>query len=300
MRIVIGGASGLIGRALVASLRDRGDQVTRLVRRPASAPDEVRWLDGEPLDPGVVAGADAVIGLNGASIGRIPWTRGYRSRLLWSRLTPTRTLARAAEALPSSERPLLVSGSAVGFYGSAPGEVLTEASPAGRSFLALLCAEWEAATRPAGERVAVLRTAPVVHPDGVLKPLMALTRAGLAGPLGSGRQAWPWISLEDEVAAILHVIDRGLTGPVNLAGPTRATADDLGFALAVRMNRPYVVRAPATALRAALGPAFADGLLLADAHVVPEALTASGFAFRHRTVEEAVAAAVPARPESGG
>jgi uncharacterized protein (TIGR01777 family) len=295
MHIVIGGASGLIGRALVASLRERGDRVTRLVRREPAAADEVRWLDGARLDPAVIAGADAVVGLNGASIGRIPWTRGYRSRLLWSRLTPTRTLARAIEALPADERPLFVSASGVGFYGSAPGEVLTEASPAGRSFLARLCVAWEDAARMAGARVALVRTAPVVHPEGVLKPLIALARAGLAGPLGSGRQAWPWISLDDEVAAIRHIIDNGLTGPVNLTGPTRATADDLGFAVAVRLNRPYVVRAPAFALRAALGPAFADGLLLADAHVVPEVLSSSGFAFRHRTVEQAVAAAVPAR-----
>ena len=294
MHIVVGGASGLIGRALVASLRARGDRVTRLVRHPAAGSDEVRWLDGSALDPDVVAAADAVVGLNGASIGRLPWTRAYRSTLLWSRLSPTRTLARAVEALPAAERPLLVSASGVGFYGSRPGLRVTEATGPGSGFLARLCVEWEAAARIAGDRVALLRTSPVVHPEGVLEPLIALTRAGLAGPIGSGTQVWPWISLDDEVAAILHVIDQGMTGPVNLTGPTRATANDLGFAVAMRLQKPYLVPAPAFALRAALGTPFADGLLLADTLVEPEALTASGFAFEHTTVEQAVAAAIPA------
>ncbi|GGH46422.1 TIGR01777 family oxidoreductase [Microbacterium album] len=291
--IVVAGSSGLIGQALVSRLRASGDRVTRLVRRDPASPDEMRWLDGAPLDPRLLAEADAVVGLGGESIGRLPWSRRYRSRLLWSRLTPTRAVARAIERLEPHERPLFVSASAVGFYGSAPGAVLDESSPAGESFLAALCVEWEHAARIAGDRVALLRTAPVVHPEGVLRPLIALTRAGLAGPLGSGTQAWPWISLDDAVSAILHVIDKGLTGPVNLAGPVRAAANDLGFALAVRLNRPYLLRAPAPALRAVLGRPFADGVLLGDAHVVPQALLSSGFTFRHPTVEQAVAHAVP-------
>ena len=143
-------------------------------------------------------------------------------------------------------------------------------------------------------RVALLRTAPVVHAEGVLKPLLMLTRFGLSGPIGRGTQVWPWISLDDEVRAIRHVIDSDLDGPVNLTGPTRATANDLGFALARRMNRPFLLRAPAWGLRLALGPDAADALLLSDMNVVPERLEASGFAFRHPTVEDAVAAAVPA------
>lgn len=292
MHVVIGGASGLIGRALVASLRERGDRVTRLVRREPVAPDEVRWLDGAPLDPAVVAGVDAVVGLNGASIARLPWTRSYRSELLWSRITPTRALARAVEALPAAERPLLLAASATGFYGS--GQDLTEQARPGSTFLASLCVEWEHAARIAGERVALLRTAPILHPEAVLKPLIALTRAGVSGPLGTGTQSWPWISLDDEIAAILHVLDNRLTGPVNLTGPARATANDTGFALARRLNRPYLLRAPAWAMRTALGDDFADAVLLTDAHVVPVALTASGFTFRHRTAEDAIEAAVSA------
>lgn len=295
-RVVVGGASGLIGRALVGSLRADGVEVTTLVRRAPQRAGEVEWLTGaEALDPDVLAGADAVVGLNGASIGRFPWTPRYRSTLLWSRITPTRALARAVRAL-GADAPAFVSASAVGWYGSAPGRTLTEDDPRGDSFLADLCGEWEAAAQAAGDRarVATLRTAPIVHRDGVLKPLLTLTKLGVSGPIGRGTQVWPWISLDDEVRAIRHVIDAGLTGPVNLTGPTRATANDLGFALAVRMNRPFVVRAPAWGLRLALGADATDALLTSDAHVVPAALEASGFSFRHPTVADAVAAAVPA------
>lgn len=294
-RVVVAGASGLIGRHLAASLRADGVTVTRLVRHPAQEPDEVEWLtDDRPLDPAVLDGADAVVGLNGASIGRMPWTRRYRSTLLWSRITPTRTLADAIRRLGEGA-PAFLSASAVGYYGTAPGRRLTEQSPRGDTFLADLCGEWERAARRAGDRARVvhLRTAPVVHPQGVLAPMMLLTRLGLAGPIGGGTQVWPWISLEDEVRAIRHVMDADIDGPVNLAGPARATANDLGFALAVRMNRPYLLRAPRWALRLALGADAADAVLLADAHVVPRVLESHGFAFRHPSVEAAITAAVP-------
>ncbi|WP_109211864.1 MULTISPECIES: TIGR01777 family oxidoreductase [Microbacterium] len=294
-RIVVAGASGLIGGALVDSLRADGVEVTTLVRRPPEAPHEVEWLtSGEPLDPAVLEGAEAVVGLNGASIGRFPWTPSYKNTLLWSRVTPTRALARAVRAL-GTDAPHLVSASAVGYYGSAPGARLSEDVPRGESFLADLCGEWEAAAFGAGTdaAVSVLRTAPVVHAEGVLGPLMLLTRLGVSGPIGRGTQVWPWISLDDEVRAIRHVIDARLTGPVNLSEPTRATANDLGFALAVRMNRPFLLRAPVWGMKLVLGADATEAILTSDAHVVPDALSASGFDFRHRTVEDAVAAAVP-------
>ncbi|WP_438353311.1 TIGR01777 family oxidoreductase [Microbacterium sp. CJ88] len=293
-RVVVAGASGLIGRALVASLRADGIAVTTLVRRAPETADEVEWLaDDTPLDPDVLVGARAVVGLNGASIGRFPWTPRYKSTLLWSRITPTRALARAVRAM-GTDAPQLVSASAVGYYGSAPGARLTETSPRGETFLADVCGEWETAALAAGDdaRVALLRTAPVVHRDGVLKPLMLLTRLGVSGPIGSGRQVWPWISLDDEVRAIRHVIDAGLSGPVNLTGRDRATANDLGFALAVRMNRPYVVRAPVWGMRLALGGDATEALLTTDADVAPDVLGASGFEWRHPTVESAVDAAL--------
>ncbi len=295
-RVVIAGASGLIGSALVDSLRGDGVEVTSLVRHAPSAPHERQWLqDAAPLDPDLIAGADAVVCLNGASIGRFPWTPSYKSTLLWSRVTPTRTLAAAVRAL-GDDAPALVNASATGFYGSQPRVELTEASPRGSGLLADICVEWESAARDAGDkaRVALLRTAPVVHEQGVLKPLLLLTKLGISGPIGRGTQVWPWISLDDEVRAIRHVIDSDIEGPVNLTGPTRATANDLGFALARRMNRPYVLRAPIWGVKLALGTDATEALLTSDADVRPTGLTGSGFAFRHRTVEDAVASAVPA------
>jgi uncharacterized protein (TIGR01777 family) len=294
-RVVVAGASGLIGGALVDDLRADGVEVTTLVRRPAESPSEVEWLTGpEPLDASVLRDADAVVCLSGASIGHFPWTSSYKNTLLWSRITPTQAIARAVREL-GADAPHFVSASAVGYYGSAPGRRLTEHSERGDSFLADLCGEWESAALAAGDRakVTLLRTAPIVHRDGVLKPLLVLTRLGLSGPIGRGTQVWPWISLEDEVRAIRHVIDHGVTGPVNLCGPIRATANDLGFALAVRMNRPFLVRAPVWGMKLVLGSDATEAILTSDADVVPAVLEESGFVFTHPTVQDAVAAAVP-------
>jgi uncharacterized protein (TIGR01777 family) len=292
-RIVISGASGLIGEALTRSLRSDGIRVVHLVRRPARDGDEIEWLTGGTLDPAVLAAASAVVNLNGASIGRLPWGPRYRQTLLESRVQPTRALADALMQL-GSDAPALLSASAVGYYGDRPGTRLDETAPAGDTFLADVCVKWEreAMRVAAATRVALLRTAPILHPDAVLKPMITLTRLGLGGPLGSGRQVWPWISLDDEVRAIRYVIDSDLHGPVNLAGPHRATAAGIGRALASRMRRPYLIPAPAWALRLGLGRAAADSLLLADADVVPDALTAAGFEFRHPTAPDAIAAAL--------
>ncbi|RWR16107.1 TIGR01777 family protein [Microbacterium enclense] len=295
-RVVLAGASGLIGSALAESLRADDVEVTSLVRHPASGPHEVQWLhDSAPLDPAVLAGADAVVCLNGATIGRFPWTPSYKSQLLWSRITPTRTLAAAIRDL-GDDAPALVNASATGYYGSQPRTVLTETSRRGDGFLADICEEWENAARAAGPRarVALLRTAPIVHERGVLKPLLLLTRLGVSGPIGRGTQVWPWITLEDEVRAIRHVVDSEVDGPVNLTGPTRATANDLGFALARRMNRPYALRAPVWGVKLALGSDATEALLTSDADVRPSVLRDAGFTFLHETVEDAVASAVPA------
>lgn len=293
-RVVISGASGLIGSALAESLRADGVAVTALVRRPPRGPDEVQWSPGESrLPPDALAGADAVVALGGASVGRLPWTPRYRRELVDSRMQTTNTLATAIRAL-GADGPAFVSASAVGYYGSVPGAVLDESSPAGDTFLARLCVDWEDAARRAGEHtgVALLRTAPVIHRQGVLKPMVQLTRFGVAGPLGRGTQIWPWISLTDEVAAIRHIIDQRITGPVNLTGPVSASANEIGRALAERMRRPFWLPVPAWALRLALSSAAADSLLLNDAHVRPAVLEDSGFRFAHRTAVEAVAAAI--------
>ncbi|WP_149085436.1 MULTISPECIES: TIGR01777 family oxidoreductase [Microbacterium] len=292
-RIVISGASGLIGTALATALRADDIEVSTLVRRTPQAEGELEWAPGDAaLDPDVLAGAEAVVALGGASVGRLPWTRGYRRQLVESRLDATNTLTTALRAL-RTDAPALVSASAVGYYGSAPGEILTEHSGPGTTFLADLTVRWETAARRAEDhtRVALLRTAPVIHRRGVLRPMITLTRLGVAGPLGSGTQIWPWISLDDEVRAIRHVLDEKLAGPVNLTGPTRASANDIGRALAERMHRPFWLPAPRWALRLALGDA-AESLLLPDADVRPEVLQRSGFRFTHATAAEAVAAAL--------
>lgn len=292
-RVVVSGASGLIGRALIDSLVADGYAVTRLVRHPAQGPDEVTWSPGEkPLDPQVLAGAEAVVNFNGATIGRFPWTASYKKQLVWSRLRPTQTLARALREL-GEDAPLFVSSSASGYYPpDGHGRTFDETGPRGDAFLSELCGEWEAAAVASGARTALLRTAPVVHRDGVLKPLLLLTKLGLSGPLGRGTQVWPWISLDDEIRGIRHIMDHSITGPVNLTGPERATANDLGFALARRLNRPYLLRAPLWAIRLVLGKDAVDALLATDSHVVPALLLESGFQFHHPTVEDAVAAAV--------
>lgn len=312
-RVVIAGASGLIGRALVASLVGDGIPVVRLVRRrpdadgpgPAAGSgepaaddaelvDDRPWTPGEPLDPAVVDGASSVVCLNGASLGRFPWTARYKRELVWSRLTPTQTLAAAVRAAGGS--PTFVGASAVGYYPTDGAGELTERSPRGETFLADLCGEWETAARGAGPaaRVVHLRTAPITHPGGVLAPLVLLTRLGLSGPIGRGTQAWPWIGLDDEIRAIRHVMAADVDGPVNLSGPTRATANDLGFAVARRLNRPYLLRAPEWGMRLVLGRDATEAILTSDMHVVPAVLQASGFEFTHPTVEDAVAAALPA------
>lgn len=297
-RIVLAGASGLIGRALATALRQRGADLRLLVRREPTNRGELRWhAGGEPPSRDVLdalAGADALISLGGASVGRLPWTRSYKRELRDSRLDTTRALATALRELGGDAPATWLSASAVGYYGSQPGERLTEVSSAGDTFLAKLCVEWEAAALEAADlsRIVLLRTAPVIHPEGVLKPMIALTRLGLGGPLGRGSQGWPWISLDDEVRGVLHALDHGLAGPVNLTGPAIVTANDVGRALARRLRRPFLIPAPAFALRLALGRDTADSLLLADAAVVPEALQQSGFRFGHATPEEAIRASL--------
>jgi uncharacterized protein (TIGR01777 family) len=293
-RIVIAGASGLIGRALTASLRADGTEVVHLVRRPARGLHEVAWLqDGHPLSPDVLAGADAVVGLNGASIGRLPWTRRYRGVLRESRLRPTSVLATALTEL-GNDAPAFLSASAVGFYGDRGGKTVDESARAGSTFLADLCVEWERCALAAADsaRVVLLRTAPLLHPDAVLKPMIRLTQWGLGGPLGPATQKWPWISLEDEVRAIRHLIAGDQSGPVNLSAPIVATAGDIGRELARRLNRPFLIPAPSWALRLGLGSAAADSLLLSSVEVTPSVLLRTGFSFAHPSAAAAIATAL--------
>ena len=333
MKVLLAGGSGMIGRAVLAVLLERGHEVRLLVREtarktgqtrvqirerpqkrgfsesgtefvPSAAPiadGEVGWnpARGE-LSPEAVAWADAVVSLNGASLTRLPWTKGYRNEILGSRVAATALIAKTIGAARGPEA--WVSASAVGVYGSRPGETLTEDSPRGAGFLADVVATWEEAAAPAADaaRVVLARTGVVLGPDGALAPLVRLARFGLGGRIGSGRQHWPWISLTDEARAIVHLLEAStLSGPVNLVAPTPATAADVTRAVARALNRPHVVSAPAWALRAALGDAARD-LLLADQLVVPTRLAGDGFEFTHADLEEAVAAALRGGRSFGG
>jgi len=297
MRIVIGGASGLIGSALGARLAARGDDVVRLVRRPAQAADEASWDPGAGvLDPAVLRGADAVVNLSGASIARLPWTRAYRREILRSRLTATETIVQALHALHDAGEatPALISGSASGYYGDRPGEVLDERSPRGTGFLSDVVHAWETAAlaAPEGTRVVLARTGLVIdRTDGAIAPLRLLALFGLAGPISGGRQHWAWNSLDDEVGGLIHLIDSDLSGPVNLVGATPATAAGLVRALTTLLHRPYWLPLPLATLMGAPG----RELLGADQQVRPVVLAASGYEFQHPTVTDALAAALGKR-----
>jgi uncharacterized protein (TIGR01777 family) len=289
MRVLLAGSSGMIGSELRAQLAAAEHEVRRLVRREPSSPDEFRWDPAErAVDVGLLEWADAVVNLSGSSLQRLPWTRATKRRILSSRLQATGTLAdgmRRADAPPA----VFVSGSAVGFYGDRPGQELTEAAGKGDGFLADVADAWEAAARlvPAETRVAFARTGVVIGRGGALKPLLPIAKAGLAGPLGSGRQHWPWVSLHDEAAALVHLLGSALDGPVNIAGPAPATEGEVVKALAQAVRRPYGFPVPAFALRLALQDA-AQELLLADQRVVPQKLLDDGFVFRDPTIRDAM------------
>lgn len=285
--VVIAGASGLIGRALVASYEADGIRVIRLVRRPAHSANEHQWRDGTNLNPEVLRGARAVVCLNGASIGSFPWTAKKRIELRQSRVLPRQDLARALHTL-GSDAPLLVHASAVGYYGSSPNGIVSEDAPRGEGFVADLAAATEEATTLTDTPVTHARLGIVLDPDGVLAPLIPLTLLNLAGRIGSGTQSWPWESLPDAVGAIKHIVDHQLTGAVNVVGPSRATANDIGFAVARELNKPFLVPAPAFAMRAVLGAEAADNLLLVDEHVEPARLQQAGYAFVHENAEDAI------------
>ena len=291
MHVIVGGASGYVGTELVHQLGEAGHTIVRLVRREAQGPSESRWnpAAGE-IDQSVIDSADAVVNLSGASLARLPWTAAYKRELLASRVQATSTLAAAisASATPPSS---FLSGSAVGFYGSRPDEDLTESSPRGEGFLADVVEQWEHAAQrvPSGVRVALLRTGIVVGKGGAFGPLELLTKFGLGARLGDKSIRWPWISLHDEAAAIVHLLTSPLSGPVNLVGPTPATSDAITKRLALAMRRPRLFAIPGFAVSAGLGDAGRE-LMLSSQRVLPEKLIADGFGFRDETVEQAIRA----------
>jgi hypothetical protein len=297
MRIAVTGASGLIGGALVPHLRARGHEVLRLVRRTSGAPDEVTWDPmGGTVDVAGLAGVEAVIHLAGAGVGDHRWTPEYKAIIRESRTAGTATLA---TALASMDRPptVLVSGSAIGFYGDTGNTAVDETAPAGSGFLADVVVAWEAAAQPArdaGIRVVHPRTGLVVAGrGGAWAKLWPLVRLGVGGKFGSGRQWWSFISLRDELAALTHLVDHPLDGPVNLTAPNPVTNAEMTKAMGRLLRRPTVLPVPAKAMQMALGEFSSE--VLGSVRVLPTRLLEAGFEFQDPTIDLALAYAWASR-----
>lgn len=295
MHVVVAGASGFLGTALVAHLREQGHEVTRLVRGEATSADASSWDPAAGRIDGTLVGrADAVVNLSGASIARWPRTEKYK-RVLWdSRVDSTTTIVKAI--VQADTGTALLSSSAMGIYGSERGqERLNEDAAQGDGFLADLCRAWEGATTPAreaGHRVVFLRTGLPLHRDGgMLKPLLPAFKAGLGARLGDGRQLMSVLALHDWVRAVTHLLEHDdLSGPFNLSLPEPVTNAAFTDAVGDALSRPTVLVAPRFALRTVLG-ALADDLL-GSVGMVPQSLLDSGFRFEHADLDSTVRAAV--------
>jgi uncharacterized protein (TIGR01777 family) len=292
VKIAITGSSGLIGSVLVPTLRDDGHTVVRLVRRPPAAADEIPWDPAaRELDPDAIAGVDTVINLAGVGIGDKRWTAERKKAVLASRIDATETVSAAIAGAGPRPR-VLLSASAVGWYGDTGDTAVDESGPPGQDFLAQVCRRWEDSTKAAedaGVRVAHLRTGLVCGPGGLLGRLAPLVKLGLGGPLGSGRQWWSWISLADEVGAIRHVLaEESIAGPVNLTGPHPLTNRDFTKVLGRVLHRPVVAPpVPRVALRLVVGE-FADAGIVVGQRVLPRVLQETGYNFLHQTAEQAL------------
>jgi uncharacterized protein len=293
VKVAVTGSSGLIGSALIPALRAEGHEVLRLVRRPAARPDEVAWQpDAGQLDREALAGTEAGVNLAGAGIGDRRWTEAYKRRLVRSRVDSTRTVARAMAEWPGGPR-VLLSASAVGWYGDTGDRTVDETAPAGQGFLAQdVVRPWEDATGPAeeaGMRVVHLRSGIVLSAKGgALGKVLPLFRVGAGPRLGSGRQYVSWIALPDQIAAIrflLHV--NAVHGAVNLTAPNPVTNAEYTKAIARAVHRPAVLTVPSIALRIVLG-GFADEGVLIGQRVLPAVLLRAGFTFRLPTIDAAL------------
>ena len=291
MKIMISGASGLIGTQLVAKLSQGGHEVIRLVRRSPKS-GEIQWSPKSgTLDAAALEGADAVIHLSGAGIGDKRWTTGYRKEILDSRTDTTALLAKTIASL-SRKPSVFLSGSAIGIYGARNDEQLTEVSTHGTGFLADVCEQWEAAAKPAvdaGVRTVYLRTGIVLSPKGgALKKLLPLFKLGVGGKFGNGKQWQSWISIDDEIGAIEYLLTANVSGAVNLTAPNPVTNAEFTKVLASVLKRPAIVPVPTFAPKILLGGELADALLFTGQRVIPAALNASGYTFKHTTLESAL------------
>jgi uncharacterized protein (TIGR01777 family) len=292
MNIVISGASGLIGSALIPSLEAAGHEVVRLIR--AASPrgsNEATWdpAAGE-VDPAVIEGADAVVNLNGRSIAEGRWNAAVKKELRSSRLDSTNTLVRAIKAAKTPPS-LLINASAVGYYGDRGDEILAEDAPVGSGFLAELSRDWEAAALGAGSdrtRVVLLRLGMVLAREGALGKMLTPFKLGLGGPIGSGRQFWPWIGIDDACGITEFVLEHDeISGPVNAVGPEQLRCAEFARVLGKALSRPAFMPMPGFAARMALGE-MADSLLLASQRVHPGVLLDSGYSFRSPSLKHAI------------
>jgi uncharacterized protein (TIGR01777 family) len=296
MEVVLAGASGLLGTALRESLRADGHRVKQLVRHPVSEPDMDSWDPAAGLlDPDFLHGADAVVCLSGAGVGNRRWNAEYKRTIRSSRVDSVQTVARTLADCASVDRdgpPVLIAASAVGYYGDTGDRETDESGPPGTTFLSTVCVDWEAAADPAraaGVRVVHLRTGHVLaRQSDLLKKLIPLVKAGIAGPLGSGRQYMPWISLVDHVAAVRFLLTHDVSGPVNLVGPHPVTNAEFTRTLGRLLHRPTVLPAPRFGARLVAGE-LADEAFIGQ-RAVPRTLLAAGFEFSHRTLEDALRA----------
>ena len=284
MKVLVSGGTGLIGTALVGALEKEKHAVTLLARTEAVQAPRILWdPESGKITPSLLEGFDAVIHLAGESIAKGRWTPLMKERILESRTRGTGLLAQIVAGLARPPK-VMISASAVGFYGDRGEERLTEESPAGTGFLPRVCQAWEASCAPAvarGIRVANLRFGVVLSPKGgALKKMLLPFKLGLGGKIGSGRQWWSWVSLDDVVGAVRHVLlTDSLAGPINLTAPTPVTNDDFTKELGRALHRPTLFPLPAFAAKLILGE-MAEALLLASARVEPKKLLASGYVFR--------------------
>jgi uncharacterized protein len=293
-KVLIGGASGMIGAALVRAADAKRIHPFRLIRKKPTDGSEIQWNPSEehPVQsPAQLEGMDAVIHLSGANLSAQRWTEAYKREIFDSRIATTRALVKLLKELKQPPRTLLCA-SATGIYGDRGDEVLTEDSTSGQGFLADVCRQWEAeADRAveAGIRVVYLRFGVVLASQGgALRRMLPLFRAGLGGKLGSGEQWMNWMTLNDTVRAVFHLLElEAVEGPVNFAAPNPVTNAELTRALGRVLHRPAVLSAPAFALRLTFGE-IADEALLASTRAVPDRLLRSGFNFEQPEIEGAL------------
>lgn len=290
MRVLVTGATGLIGSEVIRQLKARGDEVVTMVRRSPQNASEREWHpDRGFIEPETMVGIDAVVNLAGATTGKLPWTKKYKQELVWSRVRATELLVQAMDEVKVKPK-VFISGSASGFYGDTFDDNKIETDAKGTGFLSDLAHAWEQAAlkAPKKVRVVLVRTTLVMsRQKGALGRLMPLLKLGLAGPLGPGSQWWAWISLPDEAAAILHLIDtESANGAFNLTAPEAATCKQLIDALGKELKRPTLIPVPSFALRLAFGEG-ADELLICSQKLSADKLLASGFKFQHPTLQSA-------------